>query len=130
MFKKEIIITHKEWMKYKYSYKDYNHKDKDCYKMAIFGLALTNILITNPVFLVDVTTCIGRIDSFGNTLLRVLRVIGYWLCLLGSISDTIKGITSHKGTNELSKIFIKYIIIFSSLYFMKDIFDMIKEAFS
>ncbi len=127
-FEKEIVMSHEEFIKWKYS----NKKDKNYKKFVISGLAFGGFFISNPttVMAITITNSTSKINEIGMSLLYICRTIGYWVSIMSSSVEVIKGAICHKDNNEIFKIIFKYLLIFGSLYFMKDLFDMVKEVFN
>lgn len=127
-FEKEIVMSHKEWIEYKYSTK----KDTKYEKFIVGGLAFGGFFLSNPtvVMAITVSDSMNKINEVGMSLLSICRTIGYWVSIMSSSVEVIKGAMCHKDNNEIFKIIFKYLLIFGSLYFMKDLFDMVKEVFN
>lgn len=127
-FEKEIVMSHKEWIEYKYSTK----KDIKYERFIVSGLAFGGLFLSNPTVAMAVTISdsMNKINEVGMSLLSICRTIGYWVSIMSSSVEVIKGAMCHKDNNEIFKIIFKYLLIFGSLYFMKDLFDMVKEVFN
>lgn len=101
-------------------------RNKKHYKRLIFLVALLLINDTNLVFANDMN--LSAIDTLGNKMLEVVRVVGYWysiiMCCVESIKSAMAG-----TTNNITSIIFKYSMLFGTFYFVPAIFDMIKSAF-
>jgi len=68
------------------------------------------------------------IDALGWTLLGLIRHWAYWILLLWCIVEVI-GSALNGSTKKTLPIIFKFIIIFSSMYLIPEIFNGIKGAF-
>lgn len=71
---------------------------------------------------------IDKIDVAGNTILGIVRKIGYWCCIIGCIIDIIKALMQG-DTRSIAKIMMKYALAFGALYIFPWILDLIKSIF-
>ncbi|GAA0735813.1 hypothetical protein [Clostridium oceanicum] len=91
------------------------------------------ILVLGTIFYVqDVVSAagdLGKIDKAGNTILDIVRKIGYWCCIIGCIIDIVKSLMQG-DTKSIGKIMMKYALAFTALYFFPWLLDLIKGIFS
>lgn len=93
-------------------------------KKAVFVLG--SLLYANEV--VSAADPLGKIDTAGNTILGIVRRIGYWCCIIGCIIDIIKALMNG-DTKSIAKIMMKYALAFGALYIFPWILDLIKSIF-
>ena len=132
---KKSSWTFEEFLQKKDS-KDYSLIDKalDNEKFNKFAtVTLASALFlekhTQPVLAADKTAkALAKIDSVGLTFLHLFQKLGYWTCLIMAIIQIIKTVLSG-DKNALGEIIIKFLIAFSSFYFMPYIFDLVKDIF-
>lgn len=93
-------------------------------KEAVFVLG--SLLYVNEI--VNAADPLGKIDVAGNTILGIVRKIGYWCCIIGCIIDIIKALMQG-DTKSIAKIMMKYALAFGALYIFPWILDMIKSIF-
>lgn len=98
--------------------------DTELKKKAIFVLG--SLLYVNEV--VNAADPMGKIDVAGNTILGIVRRIGYWCCILGCIMDIVKALMQG-DTRSIGKIMMKYALAFGALYIFPWILDLIKSIF-
>lgn len=101
-------------------------RNKTHYKRLIFLVALLLINDTKLIFASDMN--LSAIDSLGNKMLDVVRVVGYWYSIIMCCVESIKSAMSGT-TNNITSIIFKYSMLFGTFYFVPAIFDMIKSAF-
>lgn len=82
----------------------------------------------NPVFAasVDVNQAIGRINTLGNELLKLIRAVGYWTVLLVTSKDCIKEALNGDRRN-VSNAIVKGLIIMATLYFLPEMFSLMES---
>ena len=129
MFNITRTFTHDEWLEYK------NNSNKTTISKCVAMVTPTIIMLSNNNIAyasntLNVTTSITKINQIGKLMLDISRNIGYWVCILKCVTDSIKGAMCHKENSEIFKTIFKYVLIFSTFYFMPSIFDMIKDIFS
>lgn len=98
--------------------------DTELKKKTVFILG--SLLYVNEV--VGAADPFGKIDVAGNTILGIVRKIGYWCCIVGCIIDIIKALMQG-DTRSIAKIMMKYALAFSALYIFPWILDLIKSIF-
>jgi hypothetical protein len=98
--------------------------------VLIVGMMISSGYI-NPVFAmaVDVNQAIERINTLGNELLRLTRVIGYWTVLLITAKDCIKEALNGDRRN-VSNAIVKGLIIMATLYFLPEMFALMESIVS
>ncbi|MEF9952179.1 MAG: hypothetical protein RR782_02765 [Clostridium sp.] len=122
---KEKVMTKEEFLDF-YE-RRYGNKplklNKKLTTLLIFTFA--NLMCINNVMAkVNMT----KINNFGLDALEVLRVLGYWGCILMCMIELFKSMLSG-DLRSISRIIIKYLILFGALYFLPFLFDIIREAF-
>lgn len=70
----------------------------------------------------------AKVDIAGNTILNIVRRIGYWCCIMMCIVDVIKSLLQG-DTKSIAKIMMKYAFAFAALYMFPWILDLIKSIF-
>ena len=100
-------------------------KDTRLYKMLVFTVAGLNYA---SKVLADTTEAMAKVDKAGFTLLGLIQTIGYWLCLIMCVVEILKSIMNG-SSKSVGGIMIKYLLIFTSLFLMPFLFDLIKEIF-
>lgn len=85
-----------------------------------------SLLYVNEV--VNAADGLEKIDVAGNTMLGIVRKIGYWCCIIGCIIDIIKALMQG-DTKSIAKIMMKYALAFGALYIFPWILDLIKSIF-
>lgn len=71
---------------------------------------------------------LSKVDKAGNTILGIVRRIGYWCCIIGCVIDVIKALMQG-DTKSIAKIMMKYALAFGALYIFPWILDLIKGIF-
>lgn len=100
------------------------NSDNRLKKQAIFILG--SLLYVNEK--VSAAADFGKIDTVGNTILGIVRKIGYWCCIIGCIIDIIKALMQG-DTKSIAKIMFKYGLAYAALYIFPWILDLIKSIF-
>jgi hypothetical protein len=98
--------------------------DTELKKKFIFVVG--SLMYVNEV--VNAADPLGKIDTAGNTILGIVRRIGYWCCIIGCIIDIIKALMQG-DTKSVAKIMMKYALAFAALYLFPWILDLIKAIF-
>lgn len=93
-------------------------------KTAVFVIG-SLFYINDKVYAVD---SFSKIDKAGNTILEVVRRIGYWCCIIGCIIDIIRALMQG-DTKSIAKIMMKYALAFAALFIFPWILDLIKSIF-
>lgn len=99
--------------------------DSELGKKAIFVLG--SLMYVNEV-VNAAEDPMSKIDVAGNTILGIVRRIGYWCCIVGCIMDIIKALMQG-DTKSIGKIMMKYALAFGALYVFPWILDLIKSIF-
>ena len=94
-------------------------------KRFIVALA-TLFFLTDTVFAADP---MAKINVAGNTILNIVRTIGYYCCLIGCIIDIIK-VLMQGDTKSVAKVMMKYGLAYGALFIFPWIMDLIKSIFS
>lgn len=100
-------------------------KDKYIEKLVVISLACMFML--GKVAHAS-TEAEDKIGIAGNKFFGIVKVLGYWLCLIGCIAEILKSVATG-SSKDIGKIMIKYILIFGAMYIMPWAFDLIKEMF-
>lgn len=93
-------------------------------KRAIFVLG--SLFYINDI--VYASDQLGKVDVVGNTMLQMVRKIGYWICIIGCIIDICKALMQG-DTKSIAKIMMKYALAFAALFVFPWILDTIKLMF-
>ncbi|GAA0825166.1 hypothetical protein [Clostridium tertium] len=102
-------------------------KDKRISKVLIFTTACLNI--ANKV-LASTEDALNKVDSVGAEFLSIIQRVGFWICLIGCILEILIAVFKKGGgKNEVLSTIFKWLIIFSSFYFLPAIFRFIAAAF-
>lgn len=80
----------------------------------------TALAATNPL---------NQINKAGNMMLGISRTIGYWLILIVCICEIIKSLMAG-DTKSISKILMKNLLAFASLYLFPWMMDLVKGIFA
>lgn len=119
MFRKTRTFTHEEFI-------EYRNKERLKRNLTVFTLATAMYL--NPV-VAYAEADLTKIDGLGNRFLNTIRVGGYWIILIVAVADIIR-IAIKGSKNEIGNAIIKYLLIYSSMYILPLLFDMIREVFA
>lgn len=102
--------------------------DKMCSNEQMFNFLaffFASVLITNKlVYAAQVDT--SNIDTLCNTLLVIVKDIGYWFCIIMASKELISCIRQRRS-NEVVGIVTRYTVAFTSFYGLTWIFTLIKE---
>jgi hypothetical protein len=108
-----------------FEYERNKNNNKRLEKLLIFTVAGIGFLKENVYAATDP---MGKVDIAGATFLGILRTIGYWLCLIFCILEILK-ILMNGQSKDIGKIIIKYLLVFSTLYVLPWMFELIKAIF-
>lgn len=72
---------------------------------------------------------LNKINRAGSMMLGISRTIGYWLILVVCICEIIKSLMAG-DTKSISKILMKNLLAFASLYLFPWMMDLVKGIFS
>lgn len=111
-------FTHKEFLEY---------KKKEMYKRNVITTSIAIINFLKPVT-ARAEVDMNKIDDLGYKFLNIIRDGGYWIILIIAVADVIKT-AMRGGKNEIGGTIIKYLLIYSTLYILPLLFNMIKEVF-
>lgn len=102
------------------------NNNKNLYRNIVITLACC--LNTTAVAYAD---SFAAIDRLGYTIFSVIQNAMYWVCLISLAIEVGKcvGKMGNNGLSELLKIILKYLLCFATMYFITDLFDMIKNSF-
>lgn len=70
-----------------------------------------------------------KINEAGTLFVGIIQSFGYWMCIIMCAVEILKALFQG-DTRSISKIIIKYLLAFSSVYAIPWIFDLIKALFS
>lgn len=100
--------------------------EKQLYKHIVICIAF--LLTTTSMAVIPRAAGLDSIDSLGNTFLNVVRRTMYWICLIKGLVDVGREV-SRGGDNigNIGKIVLKYVLAFSTLYIMPDLFDLVRD---
>lgn len=106
-----------------------NHvkKNRRLYMKLVYVTAVL-LFNANPVIVMamNVDDAISKIDKFGNQILKLVQVIAYWVVLIG----TCKKCTETAMMGDRKQILgeaLKGVMIMGIIYFLPELFDMMKE---
>lgn len=102
----------------------YINDDKKIKKACIFVLG-TLFYLNDKVYAAD---RLGKIDRAGNTILEIVRRIGYWICIIACVMDIVKCLMQG-DTKSIAKTMLKYALAFAALYIFPWILDLIRGIF-
>lgn len=129
MLNKEICIKFSEYKAWEREQELKKVNRKRINKFLVIGLGTTLFLINNPnIALASSLSSLDGIDNLGNTFLIIVRRIGYWIALIGAITEIIKNGMQGSGKDEIFKILIKYSLIYGALFVTPKLFDLIANA--
>lgn len=77
----------------------------------------------------DVNQAISRIDTLGKQLWKLICVIGYWTVLLTTSKECIKEALNGDKRRVGNEV-IKGVMIMAVIYFLPELFDMMKSIVS
>lgn len=119
MFELTRSFTHEEWMEYK------KNKNREREILAtLLGIAM----FLNPVK-ASAAMDYAKIDSLGGKFLSLARAGGYWIIVIVATIDIIKS-AMRGGKNQIGSTVVKYILIYTSMYLLPELFDLIRGVFS
>ena len=101
-------------------------RDDRLRKIAVFTIASLNYTST---VLADTKDATDKINTGGFMILGVMQTIGYWLCIISCIMEILK-VVMNGSSKDVGKIILKYVLVFSSLYLMPWLFNLIKVVFA
>ena len=100
-------------------------RNRSKYMLLVTIIALTIDLTTIPIFANPGMT---EIDKAGQTILNLIRRVGYWIAIILCSKDVIK--QCMRGHMEsVGSIVAMYGLSFGILYFLPWLFDLIKSIF-
>lgn len=107
------------------------HKIKDLKKKASLACALATLALTRintyaSDFNIDNFTT--QVDKKGLQVLMLIQVLGYWAAILFAAIDILKNIKK-QDTPAIIAIVLKYVTIYTILYALPWIFDLVKTLF-
>lgn len=70
-----------------------------------------------------------KIDEAGLVFFGIIKKMSYWLCLIGCVLEILK-IVMNGQSKDVGRIIIKYLLIFSTLYIVPWMFDLIMTIFA
>lgn len=83
----------------------------------------------NPCFATDVNNAISKINSLGEQLLKLVRVVGYWTVLLITSKDCIKEALNGSRKN-VGNVVVRGVMIMAVIYFLPELFSMMESIVS
>ncbi|MBZ9688399.1 hypothetical protein G9F72_018885 [Clostridium estertheticum] len=135
----EILVINNNRTTMNWEYKSPSRKHAECLeefakkinsdtklkKMTIFVLGSllyckTTLAVVNPL---------DKVNKAGNMMLGISRTIGYWLILIVCICEIIKSLMAG-DTKSISKIIMKNLLAFASLYLFPWLMDLVKGIFA
>ena len=99
-------------------------------KIAVVLLASANIILTKAMDSVSIETVANgkAIDVLGNKLLGLFQYYGHWILLIMCVLECIKsGING--DSKKILAIVVKFLLIYTSLFLVPQLFDMITTSF-
>lgn len=108
-----------------------NHikKNKRLYLKLVITLAIVimgGYINPSLCFAADVNNAIDKINSLGKELWKLITVIGYWVVLVvtakGCIQEALNG-----NNRNVGAIVTKGVMIMAIIYFLPELFDMMKS---
>lgn len=102
-------------------------RNKKAYTTLVMALAFVFFKgYISPSLAINPDEAISKINTIGNQLLKLVRVIGYWTVILVSSRDCIK--EAMRGCNHnVMAIVSRGLIIMAVLYFLPELFSMMES---
>ncbi|WP_143318437.1 hypothetical protein [Clostridium sp. HBUAS56017] len=127
----KVVMNHEQFLQWKYN----NRSELDIQfenitidkRKIIFVLGVGMFVLNNPKLVMAAD--LSSIDVLGNKFLDIIRKAGYWIILAVALTEIIRTGLKGGGGSEVGKAIIKYLLIFSSLYVLPTLFNMVREAF-
>lgn len=141
----EVTFTHQQWKMYKnkelslLEIKQLNYLDNEISKLKGKNYNILVFLSASALMAIKkyedglCVSCsnLGAIDKLGNTFLGVFKGIAHWVILIVAFIELIKAIMKGgNSTTEIIGLVFKYAVIYSSIYLIPEVFDMVKETFA
>lgn len=106
---------------------DHLKRNKKAYTTLVMALAFVFFKgYVSPSLAINPDEAIAKINTIGNQLLKLVRVIGYWTVILVSSRDCIK--EAMQGCNHnVMPIVSRGLIIMAVLYFLPELFSMMES---
>ena len=132
----EIVMNHQQYINWKYGdktsidikFENLGLNSKKLQRELVVGLAVGGFLISHPTVANGLD--LGAIDKLGNTFLTIVRKASYWIVLILSLTEICKSaMKTGSNTSEIGKIIAKYLLIYSALFLMPWLFDIVEGAF-
>lgn len=132
----EIVMNHQQYIDWKYGnktsldikFENLGLNSKKLQRELVVGLAVGGFLISHPTIVSGLD--LGAIDKLGNTFLSIVRKASYWIVLILSLTEICKAsLKGGSNTSEVGKIIVKYLLIYSALFLMPWLFDLVEEGF-
>lgn len=133
----KIVMNHDQFLNWKHGNKsaidiklenlgiNWNRKTE---RYIVVGLAVGGFLLNHPSMVYGLD--LGKIDKLGNIFLTIVRKGGYWIVLIMSMVEISKAAMKGGNSNaEIGKIIMKNLLIYSALFLMPWLFDLVEEAF-
>ena len=77
----------------------------------------------------NVDGAMAKVDSAGGTILKIVRKVGYWICIIMCITEILKSLAAG-DTKSIGKIIAKYTMAYGATFFITWLFDIIATCFA
>ena len=118
MFELKRSFTHKEWMEFKKK----KNREREIL-VTLLGIAM----FLNPIK-ASAAMDFSKIDALGGKFLSLARAGGYWIILIMATVDIIK-CAMRGDKNQIGNSFLKYLLIYSTMYLLPELFNLIRDVF-
>lgn len=102
--------------------------NKSLEKFIVISVGAGLFLMSNPVLAADTSIAMKGIDSMGTLIFTIMKRLCYWACIIMCVMEVIKSL-SYGDTKSVSKISVKYVVTFMSIYLVPWILNSIKDIF-
>lgn len=97
--------------------------------MIIAMMFISGYINPSYAMITDVNQAIAKIDSLGQQLLKLTRVIAYWTVLLITSKDCIKE-ALNGDKKRVGNVVVKGVMVMAVIYFLPELFSMMESIAS
>lgn len=101
--------------------------DPKIFKVSTITLALV-MTISEKAMAVDVLVKLSKLEEAAALVINLIQQVGFLICTIMALIELIRAMVK-KDLNEISSIFVKYILGFASLYALPWAFEIIRGMF-